>query len=88
MECPIIDGAYIASGLHLKEYTNVELSDLFKVAGFRRIRHFAGARGKYVQVADGILGQCEKRARHVPPNHRKRSKLFRALLGVRIVGDK
>ncbi len=88
LPCPVVDGAYVANGLHLKEYTNLELYQLFRDMGFCRCRLFAGARGRYVQVPAALMGLAERGARRVPLRLRKRSKLFQALLGVRIVAEK
>ncbi len=87
-DCRIVDGCYVAYGLHLKEYTNVELSDMCRNAGFHRTKHFAGMRGKYLQIPLGILAHLEKAARRIPVNYRKRSSVFRATLGARVVADK
>jgi len=38
-----------ATRFHLKEYTNTELSDLFKEAGFLKVRAYVGAMGIYVR---------------------------------------
>jgi ubiquinone/menaquinone biosynthesis C-methylase UbiE len=86
--CAIVDGGYIAQGLHLKEYTNVEISQLLRDAGFRQVRHFAGARGRYIPLPLGLFRHFEAWARRVPPKQRIRSVLLRTLLGVRVVADK
>jgi SAM-dependent methyltransferase len=88
LSCPIVDGSYVANGLHLKEYTNSELSQLFLEAGFRTCRHFVGARGIYVRVPLQLMGWCEHWVRRIPVQLRKRSRLLRVLLGVRIVASK
>ena len=88
LSCRIVDGSYVANGLHLKEYTNSELSQLFSEAGFRNCRHFVGARGVYVQVPAQLMGWCEHWVRRVPLRLRKRSRLLQVLLGVRIVASK
>lgn len=86
--CPIVDREFVANGLHLKEYTNLELTDLLLRAGFRGTRHFAGARGHYVELPRWFTGQLEQWTRYIPPQLRKRSRLLRAALGVRIVATK
>jgi hypothetical protein len=88
LSCPIVDGSYVANGLHLKEYTNLELSQLFSKAGFRNCRHFVGARGTYFQVPPQLMRWCEHWIRRVPVRFRKRSKLLQMLLGVRIIAVK
>jgi SAM-dependent methyltransferase len=88
LPCPVADGTFVANGLHLKEYTNSELSQLFLAAGFRRARHFTGARGVYIEVPSGMMFFSERCARHIPLRLRKRSRLLRAMVGVRLVADK
>ena len=88
LPCPIVEGSYVANGLHLKEYTNLELSRLFRAAGFHRTRHFAGARGTYVELPAAVITLSEHLARRIPPQLRKRSKFLRVLLGLRLVADK
>lgn len=86
--CPIVDRMFVANGLHLKEYTNLELRKLLLRAGFRGTRHFAGARGHYAELPRWLMGQLEHWTRYIPPQLRKRSRLLRAVLGVRIVATK
>ena len=88
LPCPIVDGCYVANGLHLKEYTNSELSQLFSRVGFRSCRHFAGARGIYIRVSPRLMGWSERWIRHIPARLRKRSRVLRILLGVRVVALK
>ena len=88
LPCPIVDRTYVANGLHLKEYTNAELSALFRGAGFQSCRHFAGAKGRYVHVPAGLMTLAERWLRLLPPQLRKRSRLLQVLLGVRIVAYK
>jgi ubiquinone/menaquinone biosynthesis C-methylase UbiE len=87
-DLPVVDGTYVATGLHLKEYTNMELSQLFQSAGFRRCKLFAGARGTYVQVPSGIMALTEQLIRRIPVKLRKRSRVLQVFLGVRIVSEK
>jgi SAM-dependent methyltransferase len=86
--CPIVDGAFVANGLHLKEYTHLELHQLFRATGFRRTRHFAGARGRYVELP--LLGMTfgERCVRYIPAKLRIRSSILRVLLGARVVAEK
>ncbi len=88
LPCPVVDGSFVANGLHLKEYTNLELSQLFREVGFRRSRHFAGARGTYVEVPRGTMMLGESLARRIPLRLRKRSRPLRVMLGARVVADK
>jgi ubiquinone/menaquinone biosynthesis C-methylase UbiE len=86
--CPIVDGAFVANGLHLKEYTHLELHQLFLATGFRRTRHFAGARGRYMELP--LVGMIvgERCVRYIPPKLRIRSNILRILLGARVVAEK
>jgi ubiquinone/menaquinone biosynthesis C-methylase UbiE len=86
--CQVVDNAYVAKGLHLKEYTNMELDELLTNAGFRQTRYFAGGRGSYIEFPVGMLRQCENLVRRIPVKHRKGSKLLRLLLGARVVAHK
>ncbi len=88
LPCPIVDRNYVANGLHLKEYTNAELSALFRGAGFQTCRHFAGAKGRYVSVPAGLMTLAERCLRLLPPQLRMRSRVLQVLLGVRIVAYK
>ena len=88
LPCPVVDGSYVANGLHLKEYTNSELSQLFSRVGFRSCRHFAGARGVYIRVSPRLMEWSERWIRHIPARLRKRSRVLRILLGVRVVALK
>ncbi len=85
LACPIVDGSYVANGLHLKEYTNAELSRLFRDAGFRHCSYYAGARGRYIRIPGRLMIWCEHWARSIPLKLRKRSKLLQVVLGIRIV---
>jgi SAM-dependent methyltransferase len=88
LPCPVADGTFVANGLHLKEYTNSDLSQLFLATGFRRARHFFGARGVYVEVPSGMMFLGERWVRHIPLQLRKRSRILRVMVGARVVADK
>ncbi len=49
----------VATGLHLREYSNRELIALLRSAGFGRIRHLFGSRGRYVSIPTGIVCAIE-----------------------------
>ena len=49
----------VATGLHLKEYTVTDSSDLFRRVGFGRIRDYVGARGLYVRPPLTVLRAFE-----------------------------
>ena len=40
----------VAKGFHLKEYTNTDLSNLFKRVGFSQVRAYLGAMGIYIRI--------------------------------------
>jgi len=56
-----------ASGFHLKEYTSAELAELFRQAGFRKIRSYVGGRAGLQWIPIGIyenfLGRLSYSAR-------------------------
>jgi SAM-dependent methyltransferase len=81
----------IATGFHLKEYTNSELSKLFRRVGFSRVRAYIGARGKYRSFPVLPLAFCEIMLDKTPYALQKimaRTLPFRVLLGIRLVGVK
>lgn len=58
----------VATGFHLKEYTNTELSSLFKQAGFSKVRAYIGAPGVYMRfplvllrLQEGLLSRLPRR---------------------------
>ncbi len=80
-----------ACGFHLKEYSNVDLSSLFRSVGFRKVTAWAGAKGKFAPVPlftvaayEAILSLMPRRLRQML------GKLApsRALLGIRMVAEK
>ena len=79
-----------ANGFHLKEYTILELSNIFRKAGFSRVRVYIGAKRKYIIPVCPIV-LCEILLNKLPFVLRKniaRSRPFRALLGTYLVGMK
>lgn len=81
----------VATCFHLKEYTTLELSNLFKKVGFSKIRVYVGARGKYISLPVFPIVICETLCDRLPNYFRKiivRSLLFRVLLGSPIIGVK
>lgn len=48
-----------ATGFHLREYTTLELSDLFRKVGFSRVRAYVGAKGSYVSFPVPLIALCE-----------------------------
>ena len=49
-----------ATCFHLKEYTMTELTDIFRKAGFRKIRAVCGGRGFYFPIPVRLLCHIEK----------------------------
>ncbi len=83
--------AEIARGFHLKEYSLNELMQLFKLAGFRKLSTYAGARGYYVRFPIFFVVWLEQVLSYFPFRIRAgigRSLMFRAILGIRLVGEK
>lgn len=75
----------VATGFHLKEYRIGELRDLFRAAGYSRIRLIAGAVGRYVEVPlwpslvlDGLVGL-------LPYGLRKKAALVLGPLGLKYI---
>jgi hypothetical protein len=48
-----------ATGFHMKEYTTLELSNLFRKVGFSRVRAYVGAKGKYLGFPVSPIALCE-----------------------------
>lgn len=49
----------LATGFHLKEYTTLELSNLFRQVGFSRVRAYVGAKGRYLGFPVFLIAFCE-----------------------------
>jgi glycosyltransferase involved in cell wall biosynthesis/SAM-dependent methyltransferase len=81
----------VATGLHLKEYTLMELAALFRRAGFGRLEVLVGARSIYLKVPAGPVLALERFLGKIPPRPRKalaRLALFRPILGIKLAGFK
>ncbi len=81
----------IATGFHLKEYTTLELSELFTTAGFSRVRAYVGAKAIYKCISVSPIAFCEMLLAKLRYSHRvavARSSPFRALLGIRLMAVK
>lgn len=79
------------TGLHLREYSACELRALFREAGFRAVRFFAGARGWYVRVPYALVALAEALLEPLPRRVRRAIGALapmRALLGVRAAAVK
>ena len=58
----------VATGFHLREYTNSELSHLFKQAGFSKVKAYVGIPALYVRfplfilkIQEGVLNQLPRK---------------------------
>jgi len=49
----------VATGFHLKEYTPMELTKLFRMAGFSRVVAYLGGRGRFVALPPSLLHSLE-----------------------------
>lgn len=80
-----------ATGLHLREYTNSELIELFHRAGFQHVVPFAGWKGRYLSLPMPAVTALERAIERLPYRLGKRlagSFPIHKLLGIRIVARK
>jgi peptidoglycan/xylan/chitin deacetylase (PgdA/CDA1 family)/SAM-dependent methyltransferase len=77
----------VASGFHLKEYTNTELSNLFKQVGFSKVRAYVGAPEVYFRFPLFLLKILESLLDRLPHWLSKRIASL-SLLNIRLVGTK
>jgi ubiquinone/menaquinone biosynthesis C-methylase UbiE len=74
----------VATGFHLKEYTNKELYELFKSVGFSSINSFIGENGIYIKIPINFIILIENFIEKISFNFRKIiSKVL--LFGYRII---
>lgn len=81
----------VAKGLHLKEYTVRELSDLFKMVGFAKVRAHVRVKRFHVLLPTFPLMMCEVALDKVTYALRKRlasNQPMTWLLGIRLIGMK
>lgn len=81
----------VAKCFHLKEYTTVELSQIFKKAGFSRVQVYLGGKGKYIGLSPSLFLLHEALLENLPYRWRRaitRVFPFRLLMGIRLVGVK
>lgn len=81
----------VATGFHLKEYTNLELSSLFSKVGFSGVKVYLGVKGRYFRFPVFPFVLCEKlleKLAYLPRKALVRILLARFLLNVRFVGVK
>ena len=80
-----------AKGLHLKEYTLKDLVKLFSSVGFKNIKTYVGARGCYIRFPIKPVFLLESVLLRLPFKIRikiARLPIVRALLGIKLVGEK
>lgn len=81
----------VATGLHLKEYTNTDLAKLLSKCGFSRVRAILSLKGFQVIVPTKVVSIIERIICLLPQGVRRpcaQSRLMRALLGVCLVAWK
>jgi SAM-dependent methyltransferase len=80
-----------ARGLHLKEYTLKDLVKLFSSVGFKNIKAYVGARGRYIRFPIWPIMLLESVLLRLPYKIRikiARFSIMRPLLGIKLVGEK
>ncbi len=81
----------VATGFHLKEYTNTELTGIFRAVGFSRVYMLAGTKKVNIPVPFFAIRGLEDLLLVLPPSLRKKiSRLapIRLLLGIKLVAIK
>ena len=81
----------VATGFHLKEYTNAELRSLFRKAGFSNVAVYLNVRGLYIRFPVFIFAIIERIPSFFSARFRfriTRNKLYRGLLNCCFVGTK
>lgn len=77
----------IATGFHLKEYTNRELGKVFHEVGFSKVDACIGYRGRHISIPFFLIALFENLISLLPYSLR-RLKVFRPFLGILMVGTK
>lgn len=78
----------VATGFHLKEYTNTDLSDLFKRVGFSQVKVYAGALGLYMRCPLAWLKVLERLLDTLPRKQSQKLARLALLINIRVVGVK
>jgi SAM-dependent methyltransferase len=81
----------IATGLHLREYTAIELAVLLRAAGFRRLRALVGPPSRMRPTPLALVAAAERLVALLPPRTRTglaSNRIVRTVLGVRLAGWK
>lgn len=81
----------VATGFHLKEYSLAELSQMFRAAGFSKLKALVGARGVHVAAPTQLVKWVESCVTSAPGQLRKtlaRGLPLRLVLGIKLIGTK
>jgi SAM-dependent methyltransferase len=78
----------VATGFHLKEYTVGELAALFTQVGFRRLRLYAGGRGRYFGVPVGPVSATEAGLSALPYAPRRKLANLMPFRFIRLLGER
>lgn len=81
----------VATGFHLKEYTNGELQKLFLSIGFSEVKLLIGGKGRYVYFPASVVCRIETSLNALRQALRTRlsnSLLLRSILGIRLLAIK
>lgn len=81
----------IATGLHIKEYTNEELFHMFKSIGFSKVMPYMNLKAAYIRIPVSLVIILEKLLNLFSCRMRKRiagTLLFRSVLGIRMAAEK
>jgi len=79
-----------AKGFHLHEYTNKELSNLFKITGFSNVRSYMRVRGYYANLSTYPAIFVENLIESIPHGIRKKISrtIFKNVLAIRLIATK
>lgn len=81
----------VANGFHLKEYTVIELSRLFKKVGFSKVMMYMGIRSKYNKISIFPAVFCESMLILLPNRLREmvaKTRLMKLFISIRLLGYK
>ncbi len=78
----------MATGFHLKEYTNQEVVRLFRETGFSRVRVVVNIKVARPRVPVFAMAWIESVIDRLPGSARRSLRPFLRLLGVRVLGTK
>ena len=81
----------VAKGLHLKEYTARELTNLFRNIGFGKIMLYSSVRGRFLRVPVALIITLERLLEMVPEAWRAklaRTRIVTNLIDIKLVGVK